>query len=85
MSAGVVSAVVLAGSVGGTLVFLSMLRWVMLVVAAHEQASLTEVPGAVSRKVALLVLCQSFFHSAPWLILATAYFLYHVYSERWAV
>jgi uncharacterized membrane protein len=84
MTPGATIAVVFAGFVLGTLVFVAVLRWVALGYSAYVQASATEPPKSALRTL-VLVLCQSLFHAAPWTIIAVGYFAYHVQSEQWAL
>ena len=79
---GAILGAMIGGHIVGALLFVSVARLIATVSEARKQ--LTGVDGQSPRRFALLMLSQSIFHSAPWLILATGFFSYHVAGESWA-
>jgi len=72
-----------AGIIAGIFVFLSLVRWAALVFEAWQQTTLLEGRFARGRFAQMLV-CESLFHSAPWLVLTCAFFFWSIRHESWA-
>ena len=84
MSLLVIFGSVIGGYLAGNLVFVAVLRWIITIVMARNQVVAAEGREA-PRRVVMLALSQSLFQSGPWLLVALAFFAYHVYSEPWAL
>jgi hypothetical protein len=76
--------VVFAGWCVGALVFVAVLRWISIPVAALAQATEAGIPRR-SGKFAATVLAQSLFHSGPWLLAAVGFFAYEARAETWSL
>ena len=75
---------VIGGYLAGNLLFIAVLRWIATIIEARNQVIAIEGRAAPGR-VARLAAAQSVFQSAPWLIVALAFFAYHIPSEEWAL
>lgn len=84
MSLGAIGAAAIAGWFTGSLLFVSVLRWSILVAEARSQATRSDNNRGSWRSVVPVVVAQSLFHSAPWLILVLGFVGYEVHSEKWA-
>ena len=73
-----------AGWFAGSLAFLAIVRWAALILVARNQVRLAYGEHAPWKRVIVLFVCQSFFHSGPWLVLTLGFIAYEVRSEPWA-
>jgi hypothetical protein len=72
----------LGGHIVGSLIFTSAFRLVATALEARKQ--LAGEGQASAGRLVPVILAQSLFQSAPWLVLTTGIFSYHVFNEPWA-
>jgi peptidoglycan biosynthesis protein MviN/MurJ (putative lipid II flippase) len=68
----------------GLVLFGYVIRWLALVFSAWVLETRGGADKPRRSRLILTVACQSLFHSAPWLAIIVAFFVYHVRSEPWA-
>jgi hypothetical protein len=71
------------GLVTGQFCMRSVFGWASLFYFAQEQLAVLGQPVRKMR-VVKLVLCQSFFHSGPWLLATVTFFAYEIRAKPWA-